>query len=187
MWICSVKMEDFFDVCVVYTSHSPTTSCVSRLRPPLPRRRPQFAGAFHSFVRSFVGPMRISFSPGVVVRQLDTTKAAAGARSLASLGHAHPAASSSKRPRPDKDPPPFRPLLLLLAVSCILVPSVGIYTCGLCMLTKFLVSVLQTDALRALTDEKLHTVQLMVEQEKRNVEQLRQELANAAKSQVIKV
>ena len=36
---------------------------------------------------------------------------------------------------------------------------------------------LQTDAIRALSGEKLHTMQLMVEQERRNVEQLRQDLA----------
>jgi len=37
-----------------------------------------------------------------------------------------------------------------------------------------------TEAIRALTDEKLHTMNLMVEQERRNVESLRQELAAAS-------
>ncbi len=36
--------------------------------------------------------------------------------------------------------------------------------------------------MRALADEKLHTMQLMVEQEKRNVDQLRQELAASSAS-----
>ena len=36
---------------------------------------------------------------------------------------------------------------------------------------------LQTDAVRALADEKLHTMQLMVEQERRNVDSLRQDIA----------
>ncbi len=35
----------------------------------------------------------------------------------------------------------------------------------------------QTEAMRVLTGEKLHTMQLMVEEERRNVEQLRQEMA----------
>ena len=35
----------------------------------------------------------------------------------------------------------------------------------------------QTEAVRVLTGEKLHTIQLMVEEERRNVEQLRQEMA----------
>ena len=38
----------------------------------------------------------------------------------------------------------------------------------------------QTDAVRALADEKLHTMQLMVEQERRNVDSLRQDLLAAA-------
>ena len=38
---------------------------------------------------------------------------------------------------------------------------------------------LQTDAIRALSGEKMHTMQLMVEQERRNVEQLRQDLASS--------
>ena len=38
----------------------------------------------------------------------------------------------------------------------------------------------QTEAVRALTDEKLHTMNLMVEQERRNVESLRQDLAAAS-------
>lgn len=44
---------------------------------------------------------------------------------------------------------------------------------------------LQTDAIRALTGEKMHTIQLMAEQERRNVEQLRQDLAcsNSSKRQ----
>ena len=35
----------------------------------------------------------------------------------------------------------------------------------------------QTETMRALTDEKEHTIRLMLEQERRNVEQLRQEMA----------
>ena len=38
---------------------------------------------------------------------------------------------------------------------------------------------MQTDAVRALTGEKMHTMQLMVEQERRYVEQIRQDLASA--------
>ncbi len=37
---------------------------------------------------------------------------------------------------------------------------------------------MQTDAVRALTGEKVHTMQLMVEQERRYVDQLRQDLAS---------
>lgn len=37
----------------------------------------------------------------------------------------------------------------------------------------------QTDAVRALADEKLHTMQLMVEQEQRNVDSLRQDLLSS--------
>ena len=36
---------------------------------------------------------------------------------------------------------------------------------------------LQTEAMRVMTGEKLHTMQLMVEEERRNVEQLRQDMA----------
>ena len=45
---------------------------------------------------------------------------------------------------------------------------------------------LQTDAIRALTGEKMHTMQLMVEQERRYVEQIRQDLVstNSAKLQM---
>ena len=38
---------------------------------------------------------------------------------------------------------------------------------------------LQTEAIRALSGEKMHTMQLMVEQERRYVEQLRQDLAGS--------
>ena len=43
---------------------------------------------------------------------------------------------------------------------------------------------LQTDAIRALSGEKMHTMQLMVEQERRNVEQLRQDLAGSYSSKI---
>ncbi len=60
----------------------------------------------------------------------------------------------------------------------------------MCIFTRFVSAfnrlnappLLQTDAVRALTDEKVHTMQLMVEQERRNVDQLRQEVAAAADS-----
>ena len=39
--------------------------------------------------------------------------------------------------------------------------------------------ILQTEAIRALSGEKLHTMQLMVEQERRYVDQLRQDLASS--------
>ena len=44
----------------------------------------------------------------------------------------------------------------------------------------FSIILIQTEAVRALTGEKLHTMNLMVEQERRNVESLRQDLAAAS-------
>ena len=39
--------------------------------------------------------------------------------------------------------------------------------------------IFQTDAIRAITEEKFHTMQLMVEQERRYVDQIRQDLASS--------
>ena len=39
--------------------------------------------------------------------------------------------------------------------------------------------IFQTDAIRAITEEKLHRMQLMVEQERRYVDQIRQDLASS--------
>ena len=43
---------------------------------------------------------------------------------------------------------------------------------------------LQTDAIRALSGEKMHTMQLMVEQERGNVEQLRQDWASSNSTKI---